>query len=988
MGPVRAGLSRRAKLTVGHAFSAPTTSSQGPHGREGRLAQAKAARSAEISMMDSAQRQDLLDSNHGSNQDTEMGDEDVEDEDDAYLHPPPGAEGAEHSHAGDGDIVWGLSEGMRRYNRRDTRIRSDRTLLTTNRWKKQMPFLVNAYLEWRNVPWSPQPANSDSLPEDVTPVPDRPETTSDDEEEVSDPSLPSDASPEDRDFAMHGVDTFDYSFYRFKRPANMIYTNEGLVRSGFIGSAPLYPTICISIRTLEDYRQTHRVCPRLSIQASVRKLCHVHNRPFHRHLSRQFSDAFDVYLEILHQVELQIAKTLGRDAEDWDVKNACPCCMYELEDEAPLEHRVLATMDGNNSLKLVDESYRRGIERIDNRTGRSRKWLSPAYVDQFKDEVASHNTRGATVEEEVGEDDEWLDEEMGVQDGRFTTQSEEVDNPMPGALPTPCIKRWKNAGPEGQKKMFSMFFITGVFVLLCRHGFLMLICDMIRSGELAKYPLAIVARILELLGENNVLGYDIGCAFSKTVASSTLGARAATQRLKFVVPSFHGHAHNRPCQLDFHPQYIPSLGIEDFETCERCFSLSNSIAPTTRLATKFHRQQAIEAHFEFQDEDKYAALSTFIYDNTKQSLDIIATNTPVIQRACLELGIGFSDFDMYLNDEREYLANLKMDPLANTLNLDYVKAIDNLAKFRAEADVAAAANTPSARDRAILRGAIGRDLTKLQRAQTTAFNRVSRAEDLLASLEANLGIVETWTPESADYIHTQTYVKNRKYLRAIDALEALVVQRLFELTKLNHSGTAYKQRTLIAKALQTRSRAIGTALTNYNRLAKTLDPPREDLDFQEILHYSSLAEFDLLRDTRNNVQTRIWAQPTYRLAMASYYKVQCAHKELERTNIEIVRLRTFIRDDGSGLATVLAHKWQLRSAINNIHLNRLDAVADLPGYTGSRHCGTRIGGAEVVLEEGDRRVTMTDDGDDDDIDDDSFQDNLNSLTDYVASLDL
>lgn len=135
--------------------------------------------------------------------------------------------------------------------------------------------------------------------------------------------------------------------------------------------------------------------------------------------------------------------------------------------------------------------------------------------------------------------------------------------------------------------------------------------------------------------------------------------------------------------------------------------------------------------------------------------------------------------------------------------------------------------------------------------------------------------------------------------------------------------------------------------------------------------------------------------------MASYYKVQCARKELERTNIEIARLRTFIRDDGilhqkvinslratgSGLATVLAHKWELRSAINNIHLNRLDAAANLPGYTGPLHCGTRIGGA-VVLEEGDERVVMTDDEDVDDIDDDSFQDNLNSLTDYVASLDL
>lgn len=134
--------------------------------------------------------------------------------------------------------------------------------------------------------------------------------------------------------------------------------------------------------------------------------------------------------------------------------------------------------------------------------------------------------------------------------------------------------------------------------------------------------------------------------------------------------------------------------------------------------------------------------------------------------------------------------------------------------------------------------------------------------------------------------------------------------------------------------------------------------------------------------------------------MASYYKVQCARKELERTNIEITRLRTFIRDDGilhrkvinslratdNGLATVLTHKWELRSAINNVHLNRLNAVADLPGYTGSLHCGTRIGGA-AVLEEGDQRAQVTNE-EEDDVDDDVYQDNLNSLTDYVASLDL
>lgn len=46
---------------------------------------------------------------------------------------------------------------------------------------------------------------------------------------------------------------------------------------GCIGSSPLQPTVAITIRTLEVYRQTHRVCPRLSIHAEAKKLCHLHN---------------------------------------------------------------------------------------------------------------------------------------------------------------------------------------------------------------------------------------------------------------------------------------------------------------------------------------------------------------------------------------------------------------------------------------------------------------------------------------------------------------------------------------------------------------------------------------------------------------------------------------------------------------------------------------------------------------------------------------
>lgn len=45
----RAGLSRKAKVTVGHSFRSATTSAQGPRGREERIAKAQAVRNAEIS---------------------------------------------------------------------------------------------------------------------------------------------------------------------------------------------------------------------------------------------------------------------------------------------------------------------------------------------------------------------------------------------------------------------------------------------------------------------------------------------------------------------------------------------------------------------------------------------------------------------------------------------------------------------------------------------------------------------------------------------------------------------------------------------------------------------------------------------------------------------------------------------------------------------------------------------------------------------------
>lgn len=49
-------------------------------------------------------------------------------------------------------------------------------------------------------------------------------------------------------------------------------------------------------------------------------------------------------------------------------------------------------------------------------------------------------------------------------------------------------------------------------------------------------------------------------------------------------------------------------------------------------------------------------------------------------------------------------------------------------------------------------------------------------------------ITERWTPNMQEYKDAKILMSQRTYCRAIDELERLVVQRLFEMTKLGMSG--------------------------------------------------------------------------------------------------------------------------------------------------------------------------------------------------------
>ena len=127
-----------------------------------------------------------------------------------------------------------------------------------------------------------------------------------------------------------------------------------------------------------------------------------------------------------------------------------------------------------------------------------------------------------------------------------------------------------------------------------------------------KYLLAIVNKLINVFGADLAVGYDIGCKFKSTV-NNALGEKARQNRNTCLVGAFHGHAHNRLCQLSFLTTYVEGLGLEDLEGCEHFFSKSNALASFTRHASTFHRRQAIVEFSKYNDTfETYANLSKFI----------------------------------------------------------------------------------------------------------------------------------------------------------------------------------------------------------------------------------------------------------------------------------------------------------------------------------------------------------------------------------------
>ncbi|KAJ7033780.1 hypothetical protein C8F04DRAFT_1183753 [Mycena alexandri] len=836
-----------------------------------------------------------------------------------------GRAAADISHAGEGlnddtaqEAQEDLLESLRAQQRKlfgrqhDYRSRRDRTQNLIDAFTVQMPAMVEAYLAW----------SLDTAEHGLTKLFTHAE----------------DAAVETR--RIYVVDLFTAYFADVPITSADQYVASAYVRQGLMPAAAVFPSVVITVRVLEVFRRLQLRCPRVGVQAFVRTLCDLHGVAPRGYLVMQFSVAFDVYLAILAAVDKRVQIALGRDTPDWRLRNACPSCMYKLEGEAEIPLPFLTTIDGNNSLKrfwrrekVVDADGNVGPgaskERLDSRVAAGDYYLSREEVDKWSKEGLEDLMRDFVPGFE--EDESAGDEGAG------------------------CSERWQNMKEDATARAYGMYDETGIFPALCRHGFVLVIVDMVKSGELAKYGFAVAAHLIRVLGKLG-LGYDIGCKFAQMVRMHpALAKLAADNDFKALVGAFHGHAHNRRCQLCNLTTYVHGVGLEDLEGCEKFFSKSNALAATTRYATVFHRQQTITSYLKHADTaDAYQGLSLLLANKYRRALKIKGTAV-LLRETMFSMGIeSRSVFETWLEKEKAFLATLSKEPAQETLEMEYYQKLVNLQDLEEHVGIITRVGLPT--------------LPANTEATYAAAASQTRTLAVVNDLEVRLNIARRWEDDGEDWIRVAKMVKNRRYQRAIDAVEGLVVARMFELSKVNMSDTGYKLRKHIAKALQARSKGVKAALERYNEAAAAMTPPRTQLSWEQIVDYAFLADFDLLRDGQEDICGEPWAQPAGHVAMDQHFKLLRADEEIARLNLEIPRLVTHMADEDGFLIyqerrlaregnPTLAHQVAVhrmeRGRFNALHMERLVRLSKEPGFTASLIPGASVNRERRVPEEED-----------------------------------
>ncbi|KAF8335339.1 uncharacterized protein EI90DRAFT_3152974 [Cantharellus anzutake] len=693
------------------------------------------------------------------------------------------------------------------------------------------------------------------------------------------------------------IDIFDGRSYEYiPQDPDETSPTIALLRSGYIPPTPVNPTVAISIRSLELLHGLMRSSSNFSVQSFARLLADLHCVIYQPYLRTQVALAFDAYYSIIRRVNAFVKHVMGHDKPDYRLKNSCPACHYQLHDEPEHSVEFIVTGDGNTSLSRLPHRYE-----SDNRIFYSDYYLPRSEVDVFENTKKQNSTTG-------------------------------TNDPLPES----CAG-WKNSRPMPQTTKAGSLGVmdeTGVFLVICQHGIVQFVMDMVRSGELAKYPVAAANKLVSTFGRNILFAYDVGCTFSVTLAHSAVSDAARRANFTSCTGSFHGVAHS----------FKKGAGIEDGEGNERAFSSSNGLAAVTCHASAYYRHFRIHLHFEKWDQDKYERLGNFLLGNhasawtqIRESMDILKVTKGIHPSFNVD-----RDCPLFLQQEKEYIMSLKSEPKDEQAKIEYLEALEHLEGAEMELQP--------------LLSRLSVSLTsELAYQAQRARRKVDEARCIVSALEATSFFTLPWHADSSQRQEAIRLRNQRKYHRLLDDLEHRVISRQFELEKMGLPKTDYKTRRRISELVGKRGKTLHSTLDKYNNAATSMIPPKPSLTWDDVTHPDFLSMVELLRG-HDDIHSHEWAQEHFRAATRAWVKLQRAKEELVTIGIEAHRILTSMRDEELQLKETIevvtasnpilasyismTFKWRMKA---NSHLRKkLARLESHPSYLSPRGPGVSI----------------------------------------------
>ena len=202
---------------------------------------------------------------------------------------------------------------------------------------------------------------------------------------------------------------------------------------------------------------------------------------FRPYVSRQLTIALDQYLQILRYVWDMTLTTIHCTGSLWRLKNACPACTYTLQGEPELRFSLLYTMDGNDSLKHAVGQAEDADETDE--TDEASTQCPGKHEELLPGQVLTCDWYLTREEVDMFAKDRQVDVDMLTEVWMTLFDIGNTHSLMQGNEDNPCASRWKNMKDQHTARMWSVFDERGIFMVVCRHGFSLVIADMVRSSE-------------------------------------------------------------------------------------------------------------------------------------------------------------------------------------------------------------------------------------------------------------------------------------------------------------------------------------------------------------------------------------------------------------------------------------------------------------------------------------------------------------------------